>query len=46
MDKIKQLTGKNQNEYEPVAKQIIDNADTELFEELVSKDDFLFDFVK
>lgn len=46
MDKIKQLTGKNQNEYEPVAKQIIDNADTKLFEELVSKDDFLFDFVK
>ena len=46
MDKIKQLTGKNQNEYEPVAQEIINNADTELFSELVSKDDFLFDFVK
>ena len=46
MDKIKQLTGKNQNEYEPIAKEIINNADIELFKELVSKDDFLFDFVK
>ena len=46
MDKIKQLTSKNQNEYEPIAKEIIDGADTKLFEELVSKDDFLFDFVK
>ena len=46
MDKIKQLTGKNQNEYEAVAREIIDNADTKLFEELVSKDDFLFDFIK
>ena len=46
MDKIKQLTGKNQNEYEAVAKEIINNADIALFKELVSKDDFLFDFVK
>ena len=46
MDKIKQLTGKNQNEYEPIAKHIIDKADVDLFKELVSKDDFLFDFVK
>ena len=46
MDKIKQLTGKNQNEYESVAQEIIDNGDISLFEELVSKDDFLFDFVK
>ncbi|MCM1265152.1 MAG: hypothetical protein NC200_03045 [Candidatus Gastranaerophilales bacterium] len=46
MDKIKQLTGKNPKEYEPIASQIINNADVELFEELVSKDDFLFDFVK
>ena len=46
MDKIKQLTSKNQSEYEPVAREIIDGADTKLFEELVSKDDFLFDFVK
>ncbi|MBO6273340.1 hypothetical protein J6O48_11250 [bacterium] len=46
MDKIKQLTGKNQKEYEAVAFEIVNNADIELFEELVSKDDFLFDFVK
>lgn len=46
MDKIKQLTGKNAKEYEPVAAQIINNADVELFKELVSKDDYLFDFVK
>ena len=46
MDKIKQLTGKNQAEYEAVAKEIIDNSDVNLFKELVDKDDFLFDFVK
>ena len=46
MDKIKQLTGKNQAEYEAVAKEIVDNADVALFEELVSRDDFLFDFIK
>ena len=46
MDMIKQLTGKNQSEYEVVAKHIIDDADVDLFKELVSKDDFLFDFVK
>ena len=46
MDKIKQLTSKNPSEYEAIAKELIDNADTELFSELVSKDDFLFDFIK
>lgn len=46
MDKIKLLTGKNPKDYEPVAFEIINNSDVELFEELVSKDDFLFDFVK
>lgn len=46
MDRIKLLTGKNQLEYEPVAKHLIDDADVELFKELVSKDDFLFDFIK
>lgn len=46
MDKIKQLISKNQNEYEAVAQEMINNADVGLFEELVSKDDFLFDFVK
>ena len=46
MDKIKQLTGKNPKEYETVASMMINNADVALFEELVSKDDFLFDFIK
>jgi len=46
MDLIKNLTGKDPKGYEPVASQIINTADTKLFEELVSKDDFLFDFVK
>ena len=46
MDKIKQLTGKNQKEYEPIAQHLIDNADIDLFKKLISQDDFLFDFVK
>ncbi|MCD8377460.1 MAG: hypothetical protein LUB59_01580 [Candidatus Gastranaerophilales bacterium] len=46
MDKIKLLTGKNPKEYEAVALEIINNADVDLFGELVSRDDFLFDFVK
>lgn len=46
MDKIKKLTGKNQSEYEAVAGEIINNADVSLFKELVSRDDFLFDFIK
>jgi len=46
MDLIKKLTGKNPSEYEPVAKALIDNADTALFEKLVKQDDFLFDFIK
>ncbi|MBR1942607.1 hypothetical protein IJ843_02595 [bacterium] len=46
MDLIKQLTGKNKNEYEHAAAHIINNADEKAFEELVSKEDFLFDFVK
>ncbi len=45
-NKIKQLTGKNRTEFETVAKEIIDNADVDLFKELVSQDDFLFDFIK
>lgn len=45
-DLIKKLTGKNQNDYEQAAAHIIDNADVKAFEELVSKDDFLFDFIK
>lgn len=43
---IKKLTSKNPADYEPVARQLINNADVNLFEELVKQDDFLFDFVK
>ncbi len=46
MDLIKNLTGKDPKGYEPVAKHIINTPDVELFKELVSKDDFLFDFIK
>ena len=46
MDLIKKLTGKNPSEYEPVAKSLVNNADTELFAKLVKQDDFLFDFIK
>ena len=45
-DKLKQLTGKNPNDFEPVAYSLINTPDIELFKELVDKDDFLFDFVK
>lgn len=45
-ENIKKITGKNQREAEETVKLMIDNADIELFKELVNKDDFLFDFVK
>jgi len=45
-DKLKKLTGKNPKDFEPVAFSVINNPDIELFSELVSKEDFLFDFVK
>ena len=45
-DKLKQLTGKNPRDFEPVAYSLINTPDIELFKELVDKDDFLFDFVK
>lgn len=45
-DKLKKLTGKNPKDFEPVAFCTINNADVELFKELVESDDFLFDFVK
>lgn len=45
-DKLKKLTGKNPKDFEPVAYSVINNSDCELFSELVSQDDFLFDFVK
>ncbi len=45
-DKFKKLTGKNPKEFQPVAFDVINIPDIELFRELVEKDDFLFDFVK
>ncbi len=45
-ENLKKLTGKNPKDFEPVACSLINNSDTELFSELVEKDDFLFDFVK
>ena len=46
MDLIKKLTGKNQKNYEQAAAHIVDGADVKSFKELVSKEDFLFDFIK
>lgn len=46
MEIIKKLTGKNPRDFEFAANQIINNADVEAFENLVGKEDFLFDFVK
>ena len=43
---LKKLTGKNKNEYEQVAKHLVDDCDTELFKELTEQDSFLFDFIK
>ena len=45
-DLIKQLTGKNRQEFEAVAAHLVEEADVEMFKALVDKDDFLFDFVK
>ena len=45
-EKLKKLTGKNKNDYEKVAAEIVNNADTALFKELVESDGYLFDFVK
>ena len=46
MDLIKKLTGKNPTEYEKVAKDLVNNSNTELFAKLVKQEDFLFDFIK
>ena len=45
-ENIKKLTGKNKNDYEAIAKDLVNKPDIELFKELVDNDDFLFDFVK
>ena len=43
---LKNLTGKNPKDFEPVACNLINKPDVALFAELVEKEDFLFDFVK
>ena len=45
-DKLKMLTGKNPRDFEPIAYNLVNIPDVDLFSELVDKDDFLFDFVK
>lgn len=45
-DLIKKLTGKVKPDYELAAQHLVDSADVNMFEKLVEKDDFLFDFVK
>lgn len=45
-EQLKKLTGKNKDEYEAVAKHLVDDCDVELYKELVDSDGFLFDFVK
>ncbi len=45
-EKLKQLTGKNKKDYETAAYSLVNAPDEELFEELVEKDNFLFDFIK
>jgi len=45
-DVLKKLTGKNPKEFEPVAFNLINKPDVELFADLVEQDGFLFDFVK
>ena len=45
-EQLKKLTGKNKNDYEAIAKDLVNKPDIELFKELVENDDFLFDFIK
>lgn len=45
-DKLKKLTSKNPNDFEPVAYNLINIPDVDLFAELVKNEDYLFDFVK
>ena len=45
-EKLKQLTGKNPKDFEPVSYSLVNTPDVELFAELVEKDDFLYDFIK
>ncbi len=43
---LKKLTGKNPQEFEAVAFNLVNKPDIDLFSELVASDDYLFDFVK
>ncbi len=45
-ENLKKITGKNPQDFEPVAYSLINQPDVKLFEELVLHEDFLFDFVK
>ena len=45
-EQLKKLTGKNKNDYESAAADLVNIPDIELFKELVENDSFLFDFVK
>lgn len=45
-DKLRKLTGKNPKEFTPVAFNVINNPDVDVFAELVEHEDYLFDFVK
>ena len=45
-EKLKKLTGKNKNDYETAAGELVNNCDIELFKELVENDGYLFDYVK
>ena len=45
-DKLKKLTGKNPKDFEPVAFDVINIPDVELFKELIDNEDILFDFIK
>lgn len=43
---LKKLTGKNPQEFEAVAFNLVNKPDIDLFSELIASDDYLFDFVK
>ena len=45
-EQLKKLISKNKNDYEPIAKHLVDTGDIELFKKLVEQDNYLFDFVK
>ena len=42
---LKKLTGKNPQDFEAVAFNLVNKPDIDLFSELIASDDYLFDFV-